>query len=146
MLIMILIICFIAIIIVAFTFFYSRNVSNYGSRLEGIENYKIEDKFKDEFKESVLESKSVTKVSMNIKGRIIYIHIDYDEKIELEDAKTIAINSLDLFDEKILSYYDIEFVLKSDNFVILGAKNAINENVSWNNNREIEVEEETDEN
>ena len=103
------------------------------------------DKDKNEYKETLLENENVKKVSINIKGRIIYIHINFDDEIGLEDAKSLVINSLDLFSEDILNYYDIEFVLKSDNYTILGAKNAIIDHVSWNNNREIEEEEETDE-
>lgn len=146
MLIIILIVCFVAILIVALTFFYSKNVSNYGSRLDGIDDYPITEKFKDSYKETVLESKSVKKVSITIKGRIIYINIKFDDTIELEDAKTVAINSLDLFEDDILKFYDIEFNLTSDNFTIFGAKNAIIDHVSWNNNREVvKEEEETDE-
>ena len=148
MLIMILIICFVAILIVALTFFYSKNVSNYGARLDEIEKYPITDKFKDTYKETVLESEKVKKVSLTIQGRIIYINIKFDDSIELEDAKTVAINSLDLFEDDLLDYYDIEFYLISDNFTIFGAKNAVIDHVSWNNNREVieEEEEETDEN
>ena len=145
MLMLILLVCFIAIVVVALTFFYSKDVSNYGSRLEGIENNPVTDKDKNEYKETLLENENVKKVSINIKGRIIYIHINFDDEIGLEDAKSLVINSLDLFSEDILNYYDIEFVLKSDNYTILGAKNAIIDHVSWNNNREIEEEEETDE-
>ena len=46
--------------------------------------------------------------------------------------------------EEIISYYDIEFVLKSDSFTIIGAKNFIIDHVAWNNNIEVE-QEETDE-
>ena len=146
MLVMILIICFVAILIVALTFFYSKNVSSYGSRLDGIENYPIKEKFKNSYKETVLENKNVKKVSITVQGRIIYINIKFDDSIELEDAKTVAIKSLDLFDEKLLSYYDIEFNLASNKFIIFGAKNAVIDHVSWNNNKEVvKEEEETDE-
>lgn len=145
MLMIILVICFIAIVVVALTFFYSKDVSSYGSRLENIEDYPITDKDKSTYKETLLENESIKKVSITIKGRIIYIHVNFDETISLEDAKAVIVNSLDLFSEEILSYYDIEFVLRSENFTILGAKNAIIDHVSWNNNREEEEEEETDE-
>ena len=140
MLITILIVCFLAIIIVALTFFYSKNVSNYGSRLEGIEKYEITDKMKSNFKDSILENENVKKVSFNVIGRIIYIHIDFDENIELENAKTVVVNSLEIFADNILSYYDIDFDLKSDNFVIFGAKNAVTDHISWNNNRDVPID------
>lgn len=145
LLLVILLICFIAIVVVALTFFYSKDVSSYGSRLADIEKYPITNKDKDTYKETVLENEGVTKVSFNIKGRVIYVHIEFDETVSIEDAKAIANNSIELLGEDNISYYDIEFVLKSKDYTILGAKNAIIDHVSWNNNREVEEEEETDE-
>lgn len=145
MLMVILLVCFIAIVVVALTFFYSKDVSSYGSRLEGMEDHPFTDKDKSSYKETVLENENVKKVSIVQEERVIYVIVDFDENISLEDAKAIIVNSVDLFGEDILSYYDIEFILKSDNFTIFGAKNAIIDHVSWNNNREVEEEEETDE-
>lgn len=144
MLMVILLVCFIAIVVVALTFFYSKDVGSYGARLDEIDKYPITDKDKSKYKETILENEGVSKVSFNVKGRIIYVHLEFDETFELEDAKAIAANSLELFGEETLSYYDIDFVLKSDTFTILGAKNAVTDHISWNNNRVVE-EEETDE-
>ncbi|MBE6155543.1 MAG: hypothetical protein E7164_02155 [Firmicutes bacterium] len=140
----ILFICFMAIVSVALTFFYSKDVSSYGPRLEGIENHPITSEDKNTYKETMLENENVTKVSFNLQKRVIYIHIDFDAEISVEDAKAIVNNSVNLFSEDILSYYDFQFVLESENFTIIGSKNAIVDYVSWNNNREV-VEEETDE-
>ena len=146
LLITILIICFIAIVCVALTFFYSKNVSSYGTRLDGIEKHPVSDKFKNKYEDALLENEEVTKVKINVKGRVIYVHIYFADEFSLEDAKSLAIDSLDLFDEKILSYYDINFALKNSEFIMYGAKNTITDHVSWNNNTEIVVEEEeTDE-
>ena len=145
MLMVILLICFIAIVVVALTFFYSKDVSKYGSRLDDIDKYPLKADDKDTYKETLLENESVSKVSVGTQGRIIYIEVNFDETISLEDAKGLVSNSTSLFSEEILSYYDIEFILKSDNFTILGAKNAIIDHVSWNNNREVEEEEEKNE-
>lgn len=144
MLFVILIVCFVAIICVALTFFYSKNESVYGSRLDDIEKYPIKDKVKKDFKESLTKEDRVKKVTMTIKGRIIYVHISFDDEITLDDAKVIAEKSLELFSDKIKSYYDIEFMLKSKNFNIIGAKNSVSENLAWNNNRVVEGNE-TDE-
>lgn len=141
-LIIILIVCFVAIISVALTFFYSKNVSKYGDRLDNIEDYPIEDNFKTEYKETLMDNKNVTKVSMNLIGRVLYINIDFDDQIKLENAQKIITNSLDLFDEDTLNYYDVQFILKSDNFTIIGAKNAVVENIVWNNNTEVKTDEE----
>jgi len=147
LLIVILIICFIAIVCVALTFFYSKDVGSYGDRLADIEKYPITEKDKDEYQEKLLENEGVTKVTMNIKGRVIYVHVEFSEEVDLEDAKAMMVNSLELIGEDNLSYYDVEFILKSDNFTILGAKNTTIDYISWNNNREVEEveEEETNE-
>jgi len=140
MLILILLICFIAIVTVAVTFFYSKEVDSYGKRLENIEKYPITNDFKDDYKASLLESETVSKVSFKLIGRILYVHIDFNEDAKLEDAKKIVTSSLELFDEDILGYYDIEFILESENFTTFGAKNSIIDFISWTNQRVVEEE------
>ena len=137
----ILLICFIAIIVVSSSFFYSRNSSEYGERLNGIEDHPVTSEIKDSFKDALGKDNSVTDVKYNIKGRLIYVTISFDEKIKLEKAQKLISDSVALFTDDVLSFYDINFILKSDNFVILGAKNTKNSEVTWNNNRVVEEEE-----
>lgn len=146
LLLTILLICFIAIICVAITFFYSKNVSSYGSRLDDIDKHPVTEKFKNKYEDAVYENEGVKKVKINIKGRVIYVHLTFEDEVSLEDAKSIAYDSLELFEEDTLSYYDINFALKNSEFLIYGSKNSITDHVSWNNNTEIVEEEETDEN
>lgn len=143
MLVFVLIVCFIAIVAVALTFFYSKDANKYGTRLDGIENYPITEELKSSYIEEMKKNESVKEISFNIVGRVVYVHINFDEKIKLESAQNLVIKNLDMFGEDNLGYYDINFVLKSDNFTMYGAKNAVAEMVSWNNN--TEVKEETDE-
>lgn len=145
MLIVILIICFIAIVAVALTFFYSKDVDTYGNRLKDIDKYPVTKDFQNEYKETLLENENVLKVSFDIKGRIIYVNINFDDVITLDEAKKVVTDSLSLFSEDTISYYDIQFVLKSDNFTIIGAKNSIVDHISWNNNTPVEEEENEDE-
>jgi hypothetical protein len=78
-------------------------------------------------------------VDFNIKGRIIYVEIKFDENITLDNAKKLVENSMSLFDEDTLSYYDVQFIIQSDNFTIMASKNSAAENISWNNNTPIEA-------
>lgn len=144
-LVIILIICFIAIVSVALTFFYSKDTSTYGNRLVDIDKHPISNEIKSSYKDGLLENESVKTVNIDIKGRIIYITATFDEKIDLEKAKKLVTSSLDIFDENITSYYDIQFILKSDNFTMMGSKNVASEVVSWNNNTPIKEKENTDE-
>ncbi len=140
-LIIILIICFFAIVGVVLTFFYSKETSVYGDRLKNIEKNKIEKEDIKKYKDGVSSYEHVTRVTWKLRGKIIYINITFDKDISIDDAKKAVENSLSIINEKILKYYDIEFILGSDNFNIIGAKNLILDYISWNNNTPIKEDE-----
>lgn len=142
-LICILIVCFVAIVVVASSFFLAGHKSNYGDRLVNIGEYPVTDKFKNSYIESIKENQSVTSVNLRISGRIIYVNIVFNNDISLDNAKAVAEKSIDLFSEKNLGYYDIEFSLLSDGddgFAIMGARNVNGSGVVWNNNTAVESE------
>ena len=144
-LVIILIVCFIAICSVALTFFYSKDTNEYGNRLNGIEKHPISSELKSNYKEKLLANESVKSVEFNTKGRIIYVNIKFDENISLDNAKKLVEDNLNLFSEDILSYYDLQFILSSDNFTIMASKNVASEKISWNNNTPIKEEENEEE-
>ncbi len=144
-LVIILIVCFIAICSVALTFFYSKDTNEYGNRLNGIEKHPISSELKSNYKETLLANESVKSVEFNTKGRIIYVNIKFDENISLDNAKKLVEDNLSLFSEDILSYYDLQFILSSDNFTIMASKNVASEKISWNNNTPIKEEENEEE-
>lgn len=144
-LVIILIICFIAICSVALTFFYSKDTNEYGNRLNGIEKHPISSELKSNYKETLLANDSIKSVEFNTKGRIIYVNIKFDENISLDNAKKLVEDNLSLFSEDILSYYDLQFILSSDNFTIMASKNVASEKISWNNNTPIKEEENEEE-
>lgn len=144
-LVIILIVCFIAICSVALTFFYSKDTNEYGNRLNGIEKHPISSELKSNYKETLLANDSIKSVEFNTKGRIIYVNIKFDENISLDNAKKLVEDNLSLFSEDILSYYDLQFILSSDNFTIMASKNVASEKISWNNNTPIKEEENEEE-
>lgn len=143
----ILIICLIAIITVTFSFFLGGNKGVYGDRLNGIDKHPVTNNIKSEYKTSLESEKNVTKVSIDTKGKIIYIIINFASDTSLEDAKNLAASSIEKLNEDILSFYDIDFTLKceksenSEGFTILGAKNVAGSGLIWNNNTPLESEE-----
>lgn len=143
----ILIICLIAIITVTFSFFLGGNKGVYGDRLNGIDKHPVTNNIKSEYKTGLESEKSVTKVSIDTKGKIIYIIINFASDTSLEDAKNLAASSIEKLNEDILSFYDIDFTLKceksenSEGFTILGAKNVAGSGLIWNNNTPLESEE-----
>ncbi len=143
----ILVICLVAIIIVTFSFFLGGNKGVYGDRLKDIDKHPVTETLKSEYVTALEAENSVTSVSMDIKGKIIYIIINFASDTALNDAEALAALSLDKLGEDILSFYDINFTLKceksenSEGFTILGAKNVAGSGLVWNNNTPLESEE-----
>ncbi len=143
----ILVICLVAIIIVTFSFFLGGNKGVYGDRLKDIDKHPVTETLKSEYVTALEAENSVTSVSMDIKGKIIYIIINFASDTALNDAEGLATLSLDKLGEDILSFYDINFTLKceksenSEGFTILGAKNVAGSGLVWNNNTPLESEE-----
>lgn len=144
MLIIIQVVCFLAICGVALTFFYSKETSIYGDRVKELDNHKISSKILTSYKEKVLEYGNINEAKIRQVNRLLYVHITFDDEINVEKAKEHATKSIELFDEDILKYYDINFILNSNNFTIMGSKNIKIDHVAWNNNLEVK-EEKTDE-
>ena len=65
-LVIILIICFISIIGVTLTFFYSKDTSTYGNRLDNIEKYPVSNEFKASYKEKMLENENIKSINFDI--------------------------------------------------------------------------------
>ncbi len=139
----ILVACLVAIIVVMLTYFFGGSDSVYGDRLSGQENYEFTSKIEDNYISFFNEKENVIDVSINVNGKILYIHINYNIDTSLEDAKNIASSSLESLDEKMKEFYDVNFVLKSESsdekegFTILGAKNIVASYVTWNNNTPV---------
>lgn len=144
----ILIICLITIICVGVSFFFGGSETVYGDRLEDIEDYPITDEFKSDYIASLLENEEIIDAALDIKGRIVYVNITFVGDTNLANAKSKAVTSLEKFSDELLSYYDINFILKcdatenSEGFTIMGAKNVAGSGVVWNNNTPVESDEE----
>lgn len=143
----ILIICLVTIICVGVSFFFGGSDTVYGNRLDDIENYPISEEFKNDYIASLLEDEEINDVTIDIRGRIIYISIDFVGDTTLANAKSKAVTSLEKFSDDLLSYYDINLILtseateNSEGFTIMGAKNVAGSGVVWNNNTPVESDE-----
>lgn len=143
----ILIICFIAICIVAATYFFKGSASNYGNRLQGIENYPVSDDAKNTYLENIKKDESVKDATIKVSGKIIYISIYYNSGLTLDEGESKALKSLDSLSDDLKSFYDLIIYIESDDsdtltgFKISGAKNTGGSGLIWNNNKEIVVEE-----
>lgn len=146
---LILIICFIAILFVTVSYFFGSGESVYGDRLEDIEDYPIEDTFISEYIANLESDEMINSATFDVKGRVIYVTINFVGDTSLVEAQSKAAVSLEQFSENLLSYYDIDFTLiseateNSEGFTIMGAKNVAGSGIVWNNNTPVESEEES---
>ena len=123
----IVIVCMILIVTVLIQCFYVGNGKDkYGNRLEGIENYEISETKQNDFKTNLTNNDKIKSVDFKITGRIIYITIQVEQKVKIEEAESIALKSLENFTEE-----------EQEGFIISGAKNANGSGLVWNNNRKV---------
>ena len=128
----ILVVCFLAIGFLFYKFFYSGiSTSKYGdTRLEGIEKYPLSKTLSEDIAGIYTSEKSVNKTNVTVEGRIIYITIDFKESIKVDNAKSIAVKSLDKIGEDNLTFYEVHYILtysgedENTNFPVFGMKNT----------------------
>ena len=144
---LIVLICFCIMGVVMVKYFFGGNTSSYGDRLDDI----VDLPFKEEDQVSLInlikENDIVSDVTINVKGKIIYIRILFNDKASLDSAKGVVTKSLEGISMDYQSKYDLEYTIVQESnesvagFTLMGAKN-INRNVlTWNNNTPIKDKE-----
>lgn len=142
----ILIVCFAAIVTVALTYFVGTEKSPYGNRLDN--KVDLPKDFEKNIVNTLKEDESIKNVDVRLAVRTIYISIEYETNVSLEDAKSSATKSIELIDDNILEYYDLNYILSKDDaegnnsFTIMGARNSYGTGLVWNNNTVSEEEKE----
>lgn len=136
---LIILISLILIVVGLLSYFYSKDGDKYGNRLDGIENYKISKTIDTDIK-SLYES-GVETVSVDIRGKIIYIIMDVSAGVSKTDARSYAIRALEKFTDEEKNFYDIHFTVTCKNateettmYPMMGSKHAGNPQVVWTNN------------
>lgn len=120
-------------------YFYSSSGDKYGDRLNGIEKHKLSNTLSDDIK--ALYESGVESVSVDTKGKIIYVIMDVSDGVSKVDAESYAIKALDVFSDDDKSFYDIQFMITCKNaseetttYPMEGYKNSNNTQVVWTNN------------
>ena len=131
----ILVICIAIVIVVSIKYFYGSSNNVYGNRLDITKEVEISDKLLSDIKDTLNSSEGVSNTVVTLKGKIIYVNIEYKSGTGMEKAKEIASKVLPLFNEKELSVYDIEFsITEGDAYTLMGARNANGkQEIVWNN-------------
>lgn len=149
MLMAIVIVCFVLIMTVLINVFggFGNEANKYGNRLEGIDQIEITEKKQSDFENNITNNEKIKSVDILVQGKIVYITMIVESGVMLEEAKGIALKSLDEFSEEEKEFYDFGFTLKqpatdnSEGYIIEGAKNKNSTKLIWNNNRVVEQEE-----
>ena len=135
----ILIVCLAIFLGVSIKYFYGSNSNKYGSRLDSIKDTPLSEELFKDIENKLKESESVSKVTTNLQGKVVYITISYNEGTKLDDAKNVAAEVISLFNEDELQLYDLEFTIKSNEFTLMGARNSNGSGtIVWANNTPIE--------
>lgn len=134
----ILVVCFLALGFGFYKYFYAGAGNNkYGDRLDDIDKYPLSDTLENDIKDTFNDDSEVNSVVVNVKGKVIYINIDFGKSIKVTQAQDIAVKSLDKIGENNLTYYDVHYILtysgseENDNFPVFGSKSSSSLKVVW---------------
>lgn len=111
----------------------------YGDRLKGIDKVKFTNKEISALEEKISDRNKIKNVTVDIKGRLVYITIKVEEDTDLDDIKDYCKERLELFDEDELKYYDIQFTVVNEkddakHYPAMGYKHKTSDNIVWSNN------------
>lgn len=137
----ILIICVVIFASVAISYFYGSSGSVYGNRLDATKKVPLANSKLEKIKKDIETNEIVKSAKVNLKGKIVYIIINFKDNTKMEDSQKIAENVLESFTEEELKVYDLEFTISSESsdekftsYTLMGAKNSNgSETISWSN-------------
>ena len=134
----ILIICLIVILFMVGDYFLGSTKDKYGDRLDGINKVKITDKQIENYGKKIREDEKIKNCCIHKRGKHGSINIEFDGAT-LDDAKAKTAATVELFEEKYLKYYDINYTIKQkktdsgEAFVKQAAHNANGTGLVWTN-------------
>lgn len=134
----IVILCAIIILVVMAQYFFGATKSSYGDRLNDIVSVPFEVSEQDHIKE-LLTTEHTTDVSVEVKGKVVYIIARFDSSVALAAAQQMAVEATNQVDEKYRKLYDFNVTLVQEvtdidtGYTMMGAKNASSESFSWSN-------------
>ena len=80
------------------------------------------------------ESDGVKKASVRLQGKIIYVNVEVDVKLTLDEMQNIATESLTKLTEEQKGYYDLQFTFLRDGLApYSGSKASSRTVITWSN-------------
>lgn len=114
-------------------FIHQASSSNYGTRLDKIDEYPVKTELEamEKYYKDEVKAKSAT---VRVQGKIIYVTVELENTVSIEDIQKIAIGSLDKLMDDQKAYYDMEFIFKREGYpAYLGSKSSTNTVITWGN-------------
>ncbi|MFV0249892.1 MAG: hypothetical protein ACK5HP_02515 [Bacilli bacterium] len=114
-------------------------ISEYGKRLNNIDDYPISETVVKTLISDINNLEEVSEVSYNLEGKIINIIIDVKDGVEFTRASEFGNMVLEYFDEDQQSYYDLQIYLTcSENlentiYPKIGYKHRTSQELVWTN-------------
>lgn len=136
----ILVVCLVVFCIVAITYFYGGSDDVYGNRLDGTKEVPLNEKLLRDIKNELETNEAIKEAKATLKGKIVYITIEFVDATKMEDAKKVAEDVIPMFNEDELEVYDIQITITSLSttdsvgYTLMGARNSSgNGTIVWNN-------------
>ena len=138
--------CFLVIAYIMFQYFFGVTTSNYGDRLESIQEVVYDEMAKSSL-ESSYKDEHLVDFSVDVRGKIIYVRVKYDATVALSDAQKKSVEAYQTIDEKYRNLYDYNVTISQDateastGYCLMGAKNVSSASFVWSNNTPVTTEE-----
>ncbi len=122
--------------IVAKKLFFTNNGNKYGNRLDDIEKYEISGDQASKLINGFKENPDVLDISYVLTGKRVDVLIKIKDGIPVDDARGLAGNILNYFDDEQKKYYDFEVMISCDNqenalYPIAGYKHKTQDGFRW---------------
>lgn len=120
-------------------FFSNISESVYGNRLDGIENYPIEDAVISEIETTIKDTGNVNSFKYQLKGRLMNFIIEVNADADLTTSRSFADKIAEKLSDDIKGFYDIQVYLictdkESELYPSIGYKHKTSVGFKWNNN------------
>ncbi len=127
---------FVAFVVLLFLIYKNLFSNSDGDRYEGIKNYKLTKEEISAVTEKVNTlGDSVASVDVYVKSKIIRIFVKLKEDVNFKTVKEVSNQTIGLFSESNLEYYDLEIFFdtekESDVYPKIGYKHKTRKEFSW---------------
>lgn len=126
-------------IFVAYNGLFLKSSSKYGDRLKGIDEIPVSDSNKTEIEENVTALGITSKISVEVKGKIIEIIITVNDDIDVNKSKEVAAKVLEKLTDEQKKCYDVQIFIQKNSedekFPIIGYKHHSRDNFTWTKDR-----------